>query len=217
MERNRKVFKRLFPPDLFALFIDVGHYNTSLAAYTNLVQHFEGELRGMVWGLGREKTGERIIRSRTLLHLARPDLRSKRKTSSHTPPPPPFAPSLPTPAPLCLVRPDLSSKQKAGVSAALDDISADKDSTLRSIRGYVILEMLGKGAYGAVYKARRLKQVWAGMARLDARGCNEQLGLPCVFPSGVGAAGGAFRLVKRGRAWGFSPREAGPRVGLFAA
>uniref|UniRef100_A0A7R9V241 non-specific serine/threonine protein kinase n=1 Tax=Chlamydomonas euryale TaxID=1486919 RepID=A0A7R9V241_9CHLO len=93
MERNRKVFKRLFPPDLFALFIDVGHYNTSLAAYTNLVQHFE----------------------------------------------------------------DLSSKQKAGVSAALDDISADKDSTLRSIRGYVILEMLGKGAYGAVYKARRAR------------------------------------------------------------
>lgn len=39
--------------------------------------------------------------------------------------------------------------------AALDDISADRDDSLRTIRGYVILEMLGKGAYGAVYKARR--------------------------------------------------------------
>ncbi len=42
MERNRKVFKRLFPPDLFAMFIDVGHYNTSLPAYADLVLQFEG-------------------------------------------------------------------------------------------------------------------------------------------------------------------------------
>jgi hypothetical protein len=26
VEKNRKVFKRLFPPDLFAMFIDVGQY-----------------------------------------------------------------------------------------------------------------------------------------------------------------------------------------------
>ncbi|GAX79138.1 hypothetical protein CEUSTIGMA_g6578.t1 [Chlamydomonas eustigma] len=93
MERNRKVFKRLFPPELFAMFIDVGHYNTSLQAYSELVQHFE----------------------------------------------------------------ELSEKQKAGISAALDDISADRDDSLRTVRGYVILEMLGKGAYGAVYKARRAR------------------------------------------------------------
>eukprot|EP00798_Chlamydomonas_sp_ICE-L_P017617 gene17617-23951_t len=90
-ERNRKVFKRLFPPDVFALFIDIGHYNASLSAYIPLVQHFE----------------------------------------------------------------DLGDKQKAGVSAALDDVSADRDTSLRTVHGYVILEMLGKGAYGAVYKARR--------------------------------------------------------------
>ena len=33
MERNRKIFKRLFPPALFAAFIDVGHYTQNLAAY----------------------------------------------------------------------------------------------------------------------------------------------------------------------------------------
>ena len=49
---------------------------------------------------------------------------------------------------------ELSEKQKMGISAALDDVSADRDDSLRSIHGYVILEMLGKGAYGAVYKAR---------------------------------------------------------------
>ena len=43
MERNRKVFKRLFPPDLFAMFIDIGHYSTALPAYSELVAHFEGE------------------------------------------------------------------------------------------------------------------------------------------------------------------------------
>lgn len=44
-----QMFKRLFPPDLFAAFIDVGHYNAALTAYSPLVQQFEG-VRG--WGRG---------------------------------------------------------------------------------------------------------------------------------------------------------------------
>ena len=37
MERNRRVFKKLFPPDLFVTFIDIGHYNSRLSAYSKLV------------------------------------------------------------------------------------------------------------------------------------------------------------------------------------
>ena len=40
-----QVFKRLFPPDLFAAFIDVGHYTPALTAYSDLVTRFEG-IRG---------------------------------------------------------------------------------------------------------------------------------------------------------------------------
>jgi len=36
------VFKRLFPPDLFAAFIDVGHYTANLNAYAQLVARFDG-------------------------------------------------------------------------------------------------------------------------------------------------------------------------------
>ncbi|XP_047455571.1 serine/threonine-protein kinase Nek10 isoform X2 [Mugil cephalus] len=36
VERNRHLFKRLFPADLFELFIDVGHYVRDLAAYEGL-------------------------------------------------------------------------------------------------------------------------------------------------------------------------------------
>ncbi|XP_059145403.1 serine/threonine-protein kinase Nek10-like [Physella acuta] len=36
MERNRRLFKQLFPPDLFEMFIDVGHYNRDLSAYMPL-------------------------------------------------------------------------------------------------------------------------------------------------------------------------------------
>jgi len=37
-ERNRKIFQRLFPPDLFAAFIDVGHYVHALECYLRLAQ-----------------------------------------------------------------------------------------------------------------------------------------------------------------------------------
>ncbi|KAM9724275.1 serine/threonine-protein kinase Nek10 [Menidia menidia] len=36
VERNRHLFKRLFPTDLFEMFIDVGHYVRDLAAYEGL-------------------------------------------------------------------------------------------------------------------------------------------------------------------------------------
>ncbi|XP_052096230.1 serine/threonine-protein kinase Nek10-like isoform X1 [Mytilus californianus] len=38
MERNRRLFKRLFPPDLFDMFISVGHYIKDLSAYKSLVE-----------------------------------------------------------------------------------------------------------------------------------------------------------------------------------
>ncbi|XP_052808823.1 serine/threonine-protein kinase Nek10-like isoform X2 [Mya arenaria] len=38
MERNRRLFKKLFPADLYTMFIDIGHYNRDLSAYKPLVQ-----------------------------------------------------------------------------------------------------------------------------------------------------------------------------------
>ncbi|GCB61606.1 hypothetical protein scyTo_0004126 [Scyliorhinus torazame] len=37
MERNRQLFKRFFPSDMFEMFIDVGHYARDIHAYENLV------------------------------------------------------------------------------------------------------------------------------------------------------------------------------------
>ncbi|XP_042673096.1 serine/threonine-protein kinase Nek10 [Centrocercus urophasianus] len=37
MERNRHIFRRLFPPDLFEIFIDIGHYVRDISAYEELV------------------------------------------------------------------------------------------------------------------------------------------------------------------------------------
>ncbi|ELU13080.1 hypothetical protein CAPTEDRAFT_200137 [Capitella teleta] len=38
MERNRRHFKRLFPPELFEMFIDIGHYKKEISAYKSLVE-----------------------------------------------------------------------------------------------------------------------------------------------------------------------------------
>ncbi|XP_006883487.1 PREDICTED: serine/threonine-protein kinase Nek10 [Elephantulus edwardii] len=49
MERNRPLFKRLFPTDLFEIFIDIGHYVRDISAYEELVsklnQLVEDELK----------------------------------------------------------------------------------------------------------------------------------------------------------------------------
>lgn len=37
IDRNRKVFKKLFPPRLFEIFIDIGHYTQALSAYSQLM------------------------------------------------------------------------------------------------------------------------------------------------------------------------------------
>uniref|UniRef100_A0A061SM17 non-specific serine/threonine protein kinase n=1 Tax=Tetraselmis sp. GSL018 TaxID=582737 RepID=A0A061SM17_9CHLO len=91
MERNRKVFKRLFPPGLFAAFIDTGHYQFSLPRYSEVVQRWDG----------------------------------------------------------------LGDRARRAMATALEDINLFKGDAHRKVREYVILEKLGQGAFGSVYKARR--------------------------------------------------------------
>lgn len=42
MERNRRLFKRLFPSDLFEMFINIGHYKQDLNEYKPLVEKING-------------------------------------------------------------------------------------------------------------------------------------------------------------------------------
>jgi len=42
IEKNRKVFKFLFPPKIFAAFIDAGNYNRNLLSYKPVIQEFHG-------------------------------------------------------------------------------------------------------------------------------------------------------------------------------
>lgn len=42
MERNRRLFKRLFPSDLFEMFINIGHYKQDLNEYKPLVETING-------------------------------------------------------------------------------------------------------------------------------------------------------------------------------
>jgi hypothetical protein len=127
-----QMFKRLLPPDLFATFIDTGHYNAQLNAYAPLVLAFEGAAgRG---GAGEEEREAAACGMALLVPVYRnPTACAQRSVAARMDAPP-----------------ELSEKQRSGVSAALDDVSVDRSegSGLRSVGGYVILEMLGKGAFG---------------------------------------------------------------------
>ncbi|KAM8733907.1 serine/threonine-protein kinase Nek10 isoform 1-T1 [Acanthopagrus schlegelii] len=77
MERNRHLFKRLFPTDLFELFIDVGHYVRDLRAYEGLqtkVSHYTEEeldsLRESIEAVDQNRPPLKVINGYSILdHL----------------------------------------------------------------------------------------------------------------------------------------------------
>ncbi|XP_069814756.1 serine/threonine-protein kinase Nek10 isoform X3 [Dendropsophus ebraccatus] len=77
MERNRDLFKRFFPPDLFEMFIDIGHYIRKIGAYENLVSKLnslpEDELKQVadsIEGINQNKTPTKFIGNYAILdHL----------------------------------------------------------------------------------------------------------------------------------------------------
>nr|XP_009686221.1 PREDICTED: serine/threonine-protein kinase Nek10 isoform X2 [Struthio camelus australis] len=90
MERNRHLFRRLFPTDLFEVFIDIGHYVRDISAYEELVSK---------------------------LNLLKDD----------------------------------ELKQ---IAESIENINQNKAPT-KHIGSYAILEHLGSGAFGSVYKVRK--------------------------------------------------------------
>ncbi|KAM9308162.1 serine/threonine-protein kinase Nek10 [Gastrophryne carolinensis] len=77
MERNRDLFKRVFPPDLFEMFIDIGHYVRDIGAYEDLVSKLnslpEDELKQVadgIEGINQNKTPSKFIGNYAILdHL----------------------------------------------------------------------------------------------------------------------------------------------------
>ncbi|XP_072515630.1 serine/threonine-protein kinase Nek10 isoform X2 [Salminus brasiliensis] len=90
MERNRHLFKRLLPPELFEMFIDIGHYVRDIAAYEPL----------------QEKT------------------------------------SL------------LSPEELDGLRERIEAVNQNRPP-IKVINGYSILDHLGSGAFGSVFKVRK--------------------------------------------------------------
>jgi NIMA (never in mitosis gene a)-related kinase len=44
VEKNRKAFKLIFPPEIFGSFIDVGNYNKDFQSYIPLLKKFNKKL-----------------------------------------------------------------------------------------------------------------------------------------------------------------------------
>ncbi|XP_075067368.1 serine/threonine-protein kinase Nek10 [Mixophyes fleayi] len=74
MERNRDLFKRFFPPDLFEMFIDIGHYIRDINTYEDLASKLnslpEDKLKQVtdgIEGINQNKTPTKFIGNYAIL------------------------------------------------------------------------------------------------------------------------------------------------------
>jgi serine/threonine protein kinase len=102
VERCRRAFKTLFPPDLFAAFIDVGHYAADLAPYRALASMWHS-----VADADAAATAEALE--------------------------------------------DPAGGARGGAAAASDEFASSGGS--REVRGFRLVELIGRGAFGAVFRA----------------------------------------------------------------
>uniref|UniRef100_A0A8B9M4C7 Protein kinase domain-containing protein n=1 Tax=Accipiter nisus TaxID=211598 RepID=A0A8B9M4C7_9AVES len=91
MERNQHIFKRLFPTDLFEIFIDIGHYVRDISAYEQLVSKLnllkEDELKQIaenIESMNQNKAPTKLIGNYAILeHLGSGAFGSVYKVRKH--------------------------------------------------------------------------------------------------------------------------------------
>ena len=131
-ERNRDVFKKLMSPEFFSAFIDVGHYQESLKPYLKLAEAIydndEGGGSGS-GGLGVAGAGQGGPEEN---HQVSGIGMVGSQSQSQGP------------------------KISYWTRVALKEIDKNfQTDALKTVNGYHFVELLGKGAFGSVYKARK--------------------------------------------------------------
>ncbi|QDZ26116.1 serine/threonine protein kinase [Chloropicon primus] len=131
-ERNRDIFKKLMPPDFFSAFIDVGHYQESLKPYLRLAE---------------------------LMHESEV-VRSKDQPREEAGPGDDGAAVAGAVPPSSAEDSGLNNLQSPRIThwtrVALKEIDKNSQNDIvKIVNGYHFVELLGKGAFGSVYKARK--------------------------------------------------------------
>ena len=169
-ERNRKIFRRLFPPDLFAAFIDVTPRRKSLprrhagapaasvaAAHCCCMpaasRHRWQCLVGSVWSaaFGRHSVWSAAFGRQR--HAGPPHLTAAANPRAwqvgH------FVRELERYAPLAQQLQKLPPDARQRMVEALADVNVVRGPSRHYVKDYAVQELLGKGAFGSVYQVKK--------------------------------------------------------------
>ena len=164
VERNRKVFKKLFPLELFLLFIDVGHYNNNVSDYTRLADVIvnarmareektmvapEADVGGAAASAPRRSaatgggdgqstsaieassssSGGDNVYDRMVVSIGELDLSGNAGSTTRD--------------------------ADAGIASWINSDATDPNSGAMRVNGYWMHEVIGRGAFGCVYQAKK--------------------------------------------------------------
>lgn len=130
------VFKKLFPLELFLLFIDVGHYNDNLDDYLQIAETINNaKLSNCDIRDGNTDVDESNVYHRIVISIGELDFGGRKGNDSK----------------------DLPSNDNNNNDNSSMNIAASQESGSLCINGYSLNELIGRGAYGSVYQAKKDK------------------------------------------------------------
>lgn len=125
------VFKKLFPLELFLLFIDIGHYNDDIDDYSYLAESIGNARKEYLKSRNEQEGDGDNVYHRIINSIPELDLNNRRGNNG------------------------MQGDDVHYFEAQENDVRINQEDRILCVNGYSMTELIGRGAYGSVYQGKK--------------------------------------------------------------